>query len=91
LKERHASRPSQSRRGGSTLYDRSLRPGTVPSGAAGVFARRDGAPGHSTQYYDDGYRVSWGTDGERDHAPHWTNQTVGKKHPDRHIAPPDTR
>lgn len=53
---------------GGTLYDRGARTGSEPSGASGVFARRDGGREHSTQYYSDGYRLSrdTGQGGDRD-------------------------
>ena len=48
--------------------------------------------GHTTQWYKDGYRVSWDTkDGGRTERAHWTNQNVSKRKPnERHKAPDDS-
>lgn len=73
------------------LYDRGARSEKDPIGAQGVFARRDGKPGHTTQYYDDKYRLSSDIEDDTIARQHWTNQNVGKNHPDRHEPPPDAR
>ncbi|HEX6462312.1 MAG TPA: hypothetical protein VFZ58_03490 [Candidatus Saccharimonadales bacterium] len=79
------------------MYDRRARSGRTPSGAHGEFRTGKGGNstgGHSTQYYDDGYRLSRDTDGQSDQQVHWTNQSVpkGRRHRrKRHTPPPDAR
>ena len=65
--------------------------GAEPSGASGVFARRDGGREHSTQYYSDGYRLSRDTGQGGDRDVHWTNQGVAKGSSSRHTPPSDAR
>lgn len=78
-------------RRGTTIFDASIRCGATPVGASGTFAHRDGSPGHSTQYYSDGYRVSWDTDNNGESKGHWTNQSVAKGSTSRHYPPNDAR
>lgn len=76
---------------GGTLYDRRARSHKEPSGAEGIFARRNGGREHVTQYYDDNYRLSSDIVKNTNVQRHWTNQNVRKKHSGRHSPPPDTR
>lgn len=75
---------------GSTMYGRNYASTKAPKGASGGFNPRSGR-GHGTQYYDDGTRVSWDTDGQGDSNRHWTNQNVGKGNPRRHQRPPHAK
>jgi hypothetical protein len=74
---------------------RSARSQHEPRGTnehGGVFYRRsDGVNSvlHVTQYFDDGYRVSWDATPLGTRNVHWTNQRVASGHPARHIPPPD--
>lgn len=68
---------NQGRGGGSTMYDR---------GAGGSVDLPSGQ-GHSTQFYDDGYRLSRDTDGQADSQVHWTDQSVRKGSSKRHKSP----
>jgi len=73
------------------MYDRCTRTSTEigGSGEENYIDVRTGV-GHTTQWYKDGYRVSWDTkDGGQTEKVHWTNQNVSKRHPDRHKAPDD--
>ena len=76
---------------GATLYDRRARSSSVPAGAEGTFARRDGGREHTTQYYGDKYRLSSDIVDNENVNRHWTNQNVGKKHRNRHTPPDDAR
>jgi hypothetical protein len=78
------------KRSGSTMYDRRARTDHEPTGASGLIDAFSGE-GHSSQWYDDGYRVSRDTDGQSDDLVHWTDQSKGKHHRDRHKPPPDAR
>ena len=77
------------------LYTRSARGGHAPLGTnehGGVFYRRGDDGGtvlHITQYFDDGYHVSWDATQYGNRNVHWTNQRVGVGAPGRHTAPPD--
>ncbi len=76
---------------GFTMYDRRARSSTEigGSGKENSINIRTGV-GHTTQWYKDGYRVSWDTeDGGQTEKAHWTNQNVSKHHPDRHKKPND--
>ena len=73
------------------MYDRRARTGTEigGSGKENYIDVRTGV-GHTTQWYKDGYRVSWDTeDGGRTEKTHWTNQNLPYGHPDRHKCPDD--
>lgn len=74
---------------GGTLYDRRARSSREPSGAEGIFARHDGGREHTTQYYDDNYRLSSDIVDGKNVKRHWTNQNAKKKSPNRHVPPPD--
>lgn len=76
---------------GGTLYDRRARSGSEPAGAKGIFARRDGGPEHTTQYYSDGHRLSRDLGQGGDSRVHWTNQNVAKGSSSRHTPPSDAR
>ena len=76
---------------GATLYDRRARSGSVPAGAKGVFARRDGGREHTTQYYSDKYRLSSDIVDNENVKRHWIDQNVSKKHRNRHVPPNDAR
>jgi hypothetical protein len=77
------------------LYTRSARSGHTPQGTNGrdgVFYRRSDNGGtilHITQYFDDGYRVSWDATPTGNRNVHWTNQSVSTSHPSRHTPPSD--
>lgn len=73
----------------ATLYDRRARSSREPSGAEGIFARRDGSGEHTTQYYADNYRLSSDIVDGKNVKRHWTNQNAKKKSPNRHAPPPD--
>ena len=76
---------------GFTMYDRRARTRTE-IGGTGKENRIDvrTGKGHTTQWYKDGYRVSWDTkDGGKTEKAHWTNQNVPTGHPDRHKKPDD--
>lgn len=79
----------------ASLYIRSARRGHQPRGTnehGGVFYRRDEDGGtilHITQYFDDGYRVSWDATPFGNRNVHWTNQGVATGHPNRHTPPAD--
>lgn len=79
----------------SDLYMRSARRDHEPLGLnehGGVFYRRSDTKGtilHITQYFADGYHVSWDTTPEGNSNIHWTNQKVPDGHPDRFVPPPD--
>lgn len=76
-----------------TMYDRNGPSGQEPQGAQGQYNIQGDQQGHSTQYYSDGTRYSWDTNGatDQDYNQHWTNQNVGKHHPDRHTPPGHAR
>lgn len=75
------------------LYNRSSRSGHAPAGTnehGGVFYQRDSNGAlHVTQYFDDGYRVSWDATDAGTERVHWTNQNVPVSDPSRHLPPPD--
>lgn len=77
------------------LYVRSARSGHEPMSTnehGGVFYNRSDSGGtslHVTQYFDDGYHVSWDATPQGTSNVHWTNQKVPKGHPRRHTPPPD--
>lgn len=76
---------------GFTMYDRRARTDTEigGSGKENYINVRTGV-GHTTQWYKDGYRVSWDTnDGGQTEKAHWTNQNLPYGHPDRHKCPDD--
>jgi membrane protein involved in colicin uptake len=72
----------------ATMYDRSVS-SESPAGARGSYNLRGDRRGHSTQYYPDGTRKSWDTDGTGDNQnEHWTDQNVPKGRRGRHNPPP---
>ncbi len=77
------------------LYVRSARRNHEPLGTnehGGVFYRRGDDGGtvlHVTQYFEDGYRVSWDATPFGTRNVHWTNQRISAGHPDRHSPPRD--
>lgn len=76
---------------GFTIYNRSARKNT-PIGGSGEenYINVRTGRGHTTQWYDDGYRISWDTeDGGKTEKAHWTNQNVSKRNPHRHDEPDD--
>ena len=77
---------------GFTMYNRRVRT-SIEIGGLGkenYIDVRTGV-GHTTQWYKDGYRVSWDTkDGGQTEKAHWTNQNLPYGHPDRHKRPDDT-
>ncbi len=85
---------SKKQRDGFTIYDRNARSNhtTFGGGEKNRIDVRTGV-GHTTQWYPDGYRVSWDTkDGGKTEKAHWTNQNIrkGKKNDDiRHTPPSD--
>lgn len=71
---------------------RSLHNPTDTNEHGGVFYRRSDVGGtvlHVTQYFDDGYHVSWDAAPTGNANVHWTNKNVSKRHPDRFVPPPD--
>lgn len=79
----------------SDLYMRSARRDHEPVGTnehGGVFYRRSDSSGtilHVTQYFADGYHVSWDATPYGNSNVHWTNKNFPKGHPDRFVPPPD--
>ena len=79
----------------SDLYMRSARRDHEPAGTnehGGVFYRRSDSSGtilHVTQYFADGYHVSWDATPYGNSNVHWTNKNFPKGHPDRFVPPPD--
>ena len=79
----------------SDLYMRSARRDHEPVGTnehGGVFYRRSDSGGtilHVTQYFADGYHVSWDATPYGNSNVHWTNKNFPKGHPDRFVPPPD--
>lgn len=79
----------------SLLYMRGARSGHTPMDTnehGGVFYRRSDSGGttlHITQYFDDGYHVSWDATPHGNQNVHWTNKNVPKGHPDRFTPPND--
>ena len=79
----------------SDLYMRSARRDHEPVGTnehGGVFYRRSNSSGtilHATQYFADGYHVSWDATPYGNSNVHWTNKNFPKGHPDRFVPPPD--
>lgn len=77
------------------LYTRSARSDHEPLGTnehEGVFYRRSDIGGtelHITQYFDDGYHVSWDATPTGNQNVHWTNKNVPNGHPDRFTPPSD--
>lgn len=83
---------------GVTFFDRRMRTKHEIKGISGGInfrgdyykGKKPGVIGHSTQYYDDNYRVSLEThDGIHEENIHWTNQNLSKGHPDSHKKPED--
>ena len=78
----------------SDLYMRSARRDHEPVGTnehGGVFYRRSDSSGtilHVTQYFADGYHVSWDATPYGNSNVHWTNKNFPKGHPDRFVPPP---
>lgn len=78
---------------GFTMYDRNARTNTEIGGSGkGNYINVRTGEGHTTQWYKDGYRISWDTkDGGMTEKSHWTNQNVSKRDQRRHDAPDDAR
>lgn len=81
-------------RGAGLLYLRSARNSHEPVGTnehSGVFYQRgtEETGLHVTQYFEDGYRVSWDPTSSGNERVHWTNQNLPVSHPKRHVPPPD--
>lgn len=83
---------------GVTFYDRRARKDHDVAGIAGginlrgdyYHGKKAGVIGHSTQYYDDGVRLSRDTrDGVHEENIHWTDERLPDGHPDRHHKPKD--
>ncbi len=80
----------------SLLYIRSARSNHEPLGInehGGVFYRRSDSEGtelHITQYFADGYHVSWDATPYGNHNIHWTNKNVPDGYPDRFVPPDDS-
>lgn len=91
----HGSQNFQKANDAGLLYIRSARRNHLPQGTnehGGVFYRRSDGGGtvlHITQYFDDGYRVSWDATSSGNRNVHWTNQRVSPSHPERHTPPSD--
>ena len=78
---------------GFTIYNRRARTQTEIGGSGeGNYINVRTGEGHTTQWYKDGYRVSWDTkDGGKTEQVHWTNQNVSKRKPnERHKEPDDS-
>ena len=78
---------------GFTMYNRRARTQTEIGGSGeGNYINVRTGEGHTTQWYKDGYRVSWDTkDGGKTEQVHWTNQNVSKRKPnERHKEPDDS-
>lgn len=84
---------TSSRNKGFTMYDRNARINTEIGGSGkGNYINVRTGEGHTTQWYDDGYRISWDTkDGGMTEKSHWTNQNVSKGDQHRHDAPDDAK
>lgn len=82
--------------GAGTLFSRSRGPTRDPEvtgrrrDAQGrIEAPLDGPLNHVTQYDpDSSYRVSWDVGVTGDSAVHYTDESVSRRHPDRHKPPP---
>ena len=88
--EKHGSQNYKDNKG-FTMYDRRARTNTrVGGGGKENYIDVRTGEGHTTQWYGDGYRVSWDTkDGGKTEQAHWTNQNLPYGHPDRHKPPKD--
>ena len=93
LEERESQNYTSSRNKGFTMYDRNARINTEIGGSGkGNYINVRTGEGHTTQWYDDGYRISWDTkDGGMTEKSHWTNQNVPKGDQHRHDAPDDAK
>lgn len=91
--ERENQNYTISRNKGFTMYDRNARINTEIGGSGkGNYINVRTGEGHTTQWYDDGYRISWDTkDGGMTEKSHWTNQNVPKGDQYRHDAPDDAK
>ena len=84
---------------GITFYNRNARSGHEPMGIAGGInlrgkdwysGKHPGVIGHSTQYYEDGVRISRSTrDGILEEDVHWTDERLPDGHPDKRKKPKD--
>ena len=93
LEEHENQNYTSSRNKGFTMYDRNARINTEIGGSGkGNYINVRTGEGHTTQWYDDGYRISWDTkDGGMTEKSHWTNQNVSKGDQHRHDAPDDAK
>lgn len=93
LEERESQNYTSSRNKGFTMYDRNARINTEIGGSGkGNYINVRTGEGHTTQWYDDGYRISWDTkDGGMTEKSHWTNQNVPRGDQHRHDAPDDAK
>lgn len=91
--EQESQNYTSSRNKGFTMYDRNARINTEIGGSGkGNYINVRTGEGHTTQWYDDGYRISWDTkDGGMTEKSHWTNQNVSKGDQHRHDAPDDAK